>query len=243
MCNLHCLINKRRLIMLSLIISILSLIISVLSSTITFYYNHKNYKLNEENNRLNEENNKLNKENKRLNEENQILNTLSSNLTLREAKPHRSKITFIPDDDENFSKEVETPVFHAENGLIANAYFFFKNRDNSIGSMTVEQSDEKNNKQAREHKVNTHYGLSELTVHDHLAFFILLCKGFNHDIESYIVTYKFTKNYEKCRMVIIQPNMLISSTSYKGLSKNDINIIKEFYSGVFKQLKEINFIN
>ena len=44
-------------------------------------------------------------------------------------------------------------------------------------------------------------------------------------------------------MVIIQPNMLISSTSYKGLSKNDINIIKEFYSGVFKQLKEINFIN
>ena len=228
--------------MLSLIISILSLIISVLSSTITFYYNHKNYKLNEENNRLNEENNKLNEENNKLNKENQILNTLSSNLTLRKAKPLNSKITFIPNDGENFSKEVETPVFHAENGLIANAYLFFKNRDNSIGSMTIEQSVEKNNKQAREHKVNTHYGLSELTVHDHLAFFVLLCKGFNHDIKSYVITYKFTKDYKKCRMVIIQPNMLISSTSYKGLSKNDINIIKEFYSKVITQLKEINFI-
>ena len=236
--------------MLSLIISILSLIISVLSFMITFYYNHKNYKLNKENNRLNEENNKLNEDNNRLNEannklneDNKILNTLSSNLTLRKAKPLNSKITFIPNDGENFSKKVETPVFHAENGLIANAYLFFKNQDNSIGSMTIEQSDEKNIEQAREHKVDTQYGLSELTVHEHLAFFILLCKGFNHDIESYIVTYKFTKNYEKCRMVIIQPNMLISSTSYKGLSKNDINIIKEFYSDVFKQLKEINFIN
>lgn len=222
--------------MLSLIISILSFAISVLSSTITFYYNHKNYKLNEENNRLN-------KENKKLNEENQILNTLSSNLTLRKAKPLNSKITFIPNDSEGFSKEVKTPVFHAENGLIANAYLFFKNQDNSIGSMTIEQSDEKNSEQAREHKVDTHYGLSELTVHDHLAFFVILCKGFNHDIESYIVTYKFTENYETCRMVIIQPNMLISSTSYNELSKNDINIIKEFYSKVIEQLKEINFIN
>lgn len=159
----------------------------------------------------------------------------------------KEEISFVNDTGNQFNTKVSIPAIHIENGNISNVYLFSPTRDNDIMTATIENSEMINSAKTRKVVLNSKsfrtYGVKELNIHNNLAFYIILVKGFNNDWTSYIVTYKFYDNYSHYYFGVNQPNILASTNGYKELSKDDINVIKAFYTKVTNQLKEINFIN
>ena len=163
-------------------------------------------------------------------------------------KQQKGEISFTQTDTgETFSAKVSKPAIYIENGSISNVYVFTPDKDNNIITRTIESSEMINSTKTRKVVLNNKnyrtYGLNHLNIHNNLAFYIILAKGFNDDWTSYIVTYKFHDNYTQCYFGVNQANILTSTNGYQDLSKDDINTIKNFYTKVTNQLKKINFIN
>ncbi|MFK5706247.1 hypothetical protein ACI3E1_07400 [Ligilactobacillus sp. LYQ139] len=154
-------------------------------------------------------------------------------------------IEFTTDTNGPFTGQVLAPHIKIEGGIISNVYFFSPDNNGGITTLTIENSEMVNSPEIMEmtfnNKVSRAYGLSKLNIHNNLAFYIILAKGFSNDWASYIVTYKFYDNYKHYFFGVNQPNILVS-TNYDDLSKCDIDTIKEFYTKVMRRLKEINFI-
>lgn len=163
----------------------------------------------------------------------------------------KQEISFVSDTGKHFNAKVSVPAIHIENGNISNVYLFSPDENNNIITTTIENSEMINSKKTRKAVLDSKsfrtYRVKELNIHNNLAFYIILVKGFNNDWTSYIVTYKFydndNDNYIHYYFGVNQANILASTNGYNELSKDDINAIKDFYTKITNQLKEINFIN
>lgn len=213
---------------------LLSVIIALISVIITIYFAITTAKLTKQSNQIN----KLQLEQTKI----------TDPLVLKVAdKFPKKSIHIITNNNQDFFSKLDIPAIHVENGNISNAYLFVPDENNGITTRTIENSEMINSKKTRESTLDSKstrtYLLNQLNVHNNLAFYIILLKGFNNDWVSYIVTYKFYDNYTHYKFGVNQANILTSTNGYKDLSKDDINTIKDFYTKVINQLKKINFIN
>lgn len=220
----------------------ISTIIALFSVLATIYFACLTVSLTKQSNRINKQSNEINQLEL---EQTKITDPLVLKVaTNREPK---EEISFVKDTGETFNANVSEPAIFTENGNISNIYLFVPDKNNDIITRTIENSEMINSKKIRNVVLNSNnyrtYGLNQLAIHNDLAFYIILAKGFNNDWTSYIVTYKFYDNYTHYHFGVNQANVLTSTNGYMDLSKDDINTIKAFYTKVTNQLKEINFIN
>lgn len=214
---------------------LIAALIALFSVLSTIYFANKTAKLTKQANEIN----KLELEQTKITDP-LILKTVTD-------KNRKGKVRFTLDDGKIFDAEVSLPIISTENGSISNVYFFVPDKNNDIITRTIENSQMINSSKTRKVILNNKsfrtYRLPDLYVHKNLAFYIILIKGFNNDWTSYIVTYKFYHNHQRCYFGVNQPNILASTDGYKDLSKDDINTVKQFYTKVIDQLRGINFIN